>query len=63
MGGIDPLILAADPNTRYYIDITPLSYTVKYTDLLIIDLLLRRNSDIRIGQLIYNTIYRESNIL
>ncbi|KAJ5531281.1 hypothetical protein N7527_004674, partial [Penicillium freii] len=40
---------SADPNIRYYIDITPLSYTVKYTDLPIINLLLRRSSNIRIG--------------
>ncbi|KAJ5967146.1 hypothetical protein N7501_003394 [Penicillium viridicatum] len=79
MGGMDPPILAnaledldmttwlldrgADPNTRCHIDITPLSYAVKYADLPIIDLLLRRGGDVRIGQLVHNAIYRESDTL
>ncbi|KAJ5431315.1 hypothetical protein N7445_009047 [Penicillium cf. griseofulvum] len=49
----------ADPNTRCDIDNTPLSYAVRYAGLPTIDLLLRRGGDVRIGQLIYNAIYRE----
>ena len=54
---------AADPNTRCDIDTTPLSYAVRHTDLPTIDLLLRRGGDVRIGQLVHNAIYRESDTL
>ena len=53
----------ADPNTRCDIDITPLSHAVRFADLPTIDLLLRRGGDVRIGQLMHNAIYRESDTL
>ncbi|KAF9252159.1 hypothetical protein CBS147333_488 [Penicillium roqueforti] len=53
----------ADPNTRCDIDNTPLSYAARYAALSTIDLLLRRGGDVRIGQLVRNAIYRESDSL
>ena len=53
----------ADPNTRCDIDNTPLSYAARYAALPTIDLLLRRGGHVRIGQLVYNAIYRESETL
>jgi ankyrin repeat protein len=53
----------ADPNKRCDIDNTPLSYAVRYADISTIDLLLRRGGDVRIGQLVHNAIYRESDTL
>lgn len=51
----------ADPNARCYIDYTPLSHAVKYADLPIIDLLLRRGGDVTKGQLVHNAVWRESD--
>ncbi|KAJ5236044.1 hypothetical protein N7489_006135 [Penicillium chrysogenum] len=61
MSGMSPLFL--HPNTRCDIDITPLSHAVRFADLPTIDLLLRRGGDVRIGQLMHNAIYRESDTL
>ncbi|KAJ5952407.1 uncharacterized protein N7479_010820 [Penicillium vulpinum] len=79
MSGMDPPILAngledlemtiwlldhgADPNKRCDIDNTPLYYAVRYADLATIDLLLHRGGDVRMGQLVHNAIYRESDTL
>ena len=52
----------ADPNTRCDIDDTPLSYATRYTALPSIDLPLRRG-DVKIGQLVHDAIYRESDTL
>ena len=52
-----------DPNARYYIDYTPLSYALTHADLPTIDLLLRRGGDINKGQPLHNAIYHKSDTL
>lgn len=49
----------ANPNVQCDIDSTPLPYAVKYADLRIVDLLLRRGGDVRKGQLLHHAMYRE----
>jgi len=53
----------ADPNQRCEIDLTPLSYAIKYAPISNIKLLLGRGGYIHQGQLLFHALERKSEII
>lgn len=53
----------ADPNQQCAIDLTPLSYAIRYAPISIIGLLLRRGGNVQQGQLLFHALERESRVI
>lgn len=53
----------ANPNQQCEIDLTPLSYAVKYASISIIKLLFSRGGNIQQGQLLFHALERESEVI